>query len=353
MKLHFLLRERNHYGLFTKVTLFLSTLSIWGCGGEKKQDLQQENYPVSVREVTLMKGTEQLDYSASVEADNTVDMAFSVSGRVLLVRVEEGAHVAKGALLAAVEPEKYQGAYDIANASFIKAADNFKRSKELYDKGSLPERDFIAAQADLAQAKANKDIAAKDLNDTRLMAPFAGVVTRKITELGALTAPGSPAFTLTKTDVMYVTAAIAEGDIARISEGDSVEVEIPALSERRMGRVNIVNPQADNYSRTFEVKVRLKNEDGKILPGMMAQLHIHTGKPESIIAIPTGSILKDVDNIAYVFLAQPDHTAIKKRITISRAIGQNDVVVSDGLQAGDQLIVEGQTKLTDGCAIQY
>ncbi|UII27523.1 efflux RND transporter periplasmic adaptor subunit [Fulvivirga maritima] len=354
MKLQYFLRKNNTLRYVLSMATTACLLSLWSCGSEQEKDQQESSaYKVSVEKVTGSTGAEEYDYSGNLEADNKVDLSFSVSGRVVSVNVEEGQHVKKGSLLASIEQTRYRSAFEIAEANYTKAADNFKRNEELHKKGSLPERDFIASQADLAQAKANKDLAAKDLADTRLVAPFTGVITNKITEKGAIMAPGSPAFTLTKTDVMYATASIAEGDIAHVSTGDSVEVTIPALNAKIAGTVNIINPQADNYSRTFEVKVRLANEDGAILPGMLAQLHINTGVKQNRITIPTTCILKDTDNIAYVFLAQPDHTAIKKRINISRATGLNKVIISSGLNEGDLLIVEGQSKLVDGSPIQY
>lgn len=352
MRLQYFLRPGIPYRVLMGALSF-STLWLWACSGGKETSQEAPPaYKVSVQPVASHTGSAQFEYSGNLEADNAVNLAFSVSGRVVTVKVEEGAHVSKGALLASIETTRYQSAFEIANAAYTKAADQFKRSDELYARGSLPERDYIAAKAELAQAKANKDLAAKDLADTRLVAPFSGVVTKKITELGALTAPGNPAFTLTKTDVMYATAAIAEGDIAQVTTGDSVVVVIPALHEQRRGVVSILNPQADSYSRTFEVKVRLQNDDGKILPGMVGRLQIYTREPQQLITIPTSCILKDVDNIAYVFLAQPNHTAIKRRIAITNATGMNQVIVSSGLKEGDQLIVAGQSKLLDGSPIQ-
>lgn len=323
-----------------------------GCGSSEIKSKVNEPISVTVQKVQSDLGAEEFEYSGSLEADNTVDMSFSVSGRIKEVRVEEGQHILKGTQLASIEATKYSSAFAIAEAEYVRAADQYERSKELYDRGSLPERDFIAATSVLTRAKANKEIAAKDLSDVRLLAPFTGVVTDKITEVGALTAPGQPAFTLSKTNVMFATADIAEGDIAHIHTGDSVAVFIPALNEQRLGEINILNPKADDYSRTFRIKVKLPNEDGKILPGMLSQIHIYTRIPQNIIAIPTTCVLKDVDNIAYVFLLQADHTVMKRRIVLGRAKGVDEVIVSAGLKPGDQLVVSGHSRLEDGSDVQ-
>ncbi|MDN3595154.1 efflux RND transporter periplasmic adaptor subunit [Zunongwangia endophytica] len=351
MKLIFFLRKNSAYPLVVTMLLMISTLTSCNDSAQKKQEATA--YRVSVQKVTGSKGSEQFNYSGNLEADNTVSLSFSVNGRVQAIYAEEGQHVNKGQLLASLEQTRYQSAFAVAEANYTRAEDQLKRSQDLFDLKSLPERDLVVTKANKAQAKANMNLAAKDLEDTKLVAPFTGIITKKVTESGAMQSPGSPAFILTKTNVMYATASISESDIAHVSIGDSVEVEIPALNEKRTSQVSILVPQADNYSRTFEVKVKLDNNDGAILPGMLSKLHINTGISQDRISIPTTSILKDTDNIAYVFLAQPNKTAIKKRITIERATGMNQVIISSGLQEGDLLITEGNSKLVDGSPIQY
>lgn len=328
-------------------------ISLWSCEPSQEKTIAAVPFQVSVEKVTQNTGAATYDYSGTLEADNTVNLPFSVNGRVVNMYVEEGQHVVKGALLATLEADRYQSAYEIALANYTMASDNFKRNEDLHNRGSLPERDFIVAKANLAQAKANKELAAKDLSDTELRAPFTGIITNKITEVGAIMAPGSPAFTLTKTDVMYATASVSESEIAHLTVGDSVVITIPALNKQVSAVINILNPQADAYSRTFEVKVKIANENGAILPGMLAQLHINSGVSTDYITVPTQCILKDADNIAYVFVAQKNKTAIKKRISIERATGMNNVIVSQGLQKGDLLIIKGQSKLYDGSAIAF
>ncbi|WBL23080.1 efflux RND transporter periplasmic adaptor subunit [Zunongwangia sp. HRR-M8] len=351
MKLNFFSKKKNKYHLIIGMLLMITTLT--SCKDSAQQKQQKTPNRVSVQKVTKNKGSEQFNYSGNLEADNTVNLSFSVAGRVQTIYAEEGQHVKKGQLLASLEQTRYQSAYVVAEANYTRAEDQFKRSQDLFDLKSLPERDLVVTKANKAQAKANMNLAAKDLEDTKLVAPFTGIITKKVTEAGAIQSPGSPAFVLTKTNIMYATASISESDIAHVSIGDSVEVEIPALNEKRKSQVSILVPQADNYSRTFEVKVKLENKNGAILPGMLAQLHINTGVSQDRISIPTTSILKDTDNIAYVFLAQPNKTAIKKRITIERATGMNQVIISSGLKEGDLLITQGNSKLVDGSPIQY
>src|SRR5258708_7539600 len=172
-----------------------------GCGGrEEKQKEAKVPVKVITKQITPAGQPEVLSYSGTIEADNTVSLGFSVSGRVTSVNVQEGQHVSAGQLLATIETIEYQNAVQLAQASLDQAADNFRRLNELHEKGSLPERDFITAKVSLTQAEVNKSTALKRLNDTKLYAPFAAIVSIKSVEKGATAAPGVAAFTLLKTD---------------------------------------------------------------------------------------------------------------------------------------------------------
>lgn len=337
---------------FLIAILFLILQSCGSKDQEKTTDNKQI-HKVSVKEISLSGNAEVFTYSGSIEADNMVSIGFSVGGRVVDVLVEEGQRIHKGQVLATIEQDTYQNAFAVANASLEQAQDNFNRLEQLYKKRSLPERDFIAAKVMLAQSNANKSIAAKNLYDTRLYASFSGIVTKKLIEAGSTVAPGLPAFNIVKTDKVYAVAAISENDISALKIGASADIIIPSLSKKVSSTVTIINPQADNFSKTYTVKVRLNNADGKLLPGMITDVIINTGKIQNAVVIPSSALVRDADNINYVFIARPDNTAFKKRVTISTMTGTSDVVVKDGLQAGDKLIVAGQTNLEDGSAVTF
>ncbi|TJZ53706.1 efflux RND transporter periplasmic adaptor subunit [Sphingobacterium olei] len=326
-----------------------------GCGEKTKDENNgaREAQKVSIQEIKLSEQDEILTYSGSVEADNTVSIGFSVAGRVTAVHVQEGERVSRGQLLASIEQNTYLNNLAVATAGLEQAEDNFNRLDQLYKKNSLPERDYIAAKVALAQTKANHASSVKNLEDTKLYAAFSGIVTKKQTEAGATAAPGVPAFTIVKTDKVYATASITESEISSLNIGADATISIPSLNQVLNGKISIINPQADNSSRTYTVKVRLDNPGGKLLPGMIADIKIKTGKNKNSIVIPALAIVRGTDNINYVFVATSNSTAFKKRVAISKITGSNEVIVSDGLQAGDKLIVTGQTNLEDGKLLKF
>lgn len=205
----------------------------------------------------------------------------------------------------------------------------------------------------LVQAKANKETAAKNLFDTKLYASFAGIITQKQTEAGATAGPGIHAFTIVKTDRVYAVASITENEISSLKIGADVQVYIASIGKKISGKVSIINPQGDNLSKTYTVKVRMDNPGGELLPGMIADIQINTGKMREAIVIPAQAVLRDPDNINYVFVAKADSTAFKKRVNISKMTGTGTVVVNDGLQVGDKLIIGGHTNLEEGSSVEF
>jgi RND family efflux transporter MFP subunit len=330
------------------VSYSLLLASLAGCNINKEKTKPVEMaLKVITKNIQLEGQPETLSYSGTIEADNTVALGFSVSGRVSGVNVQEGQHVRAGQLLATVEAVEYQNAFLLAQAGVDQAADNFKRLNELHNNGSLPEKDFITAKISLTQAELNKSTALKKLNDTKLYAPFDGIVSAKLIEKGASAAPGQSAFTLLKTDFVYAQAFVTESEIASLSVGKNAAISVPVLNEELRGKINIINPQADATSKTFNVKIRIGNSSGRLLPGMMTDIKISTGKTTKFISIPSVAVVRDEDDVTYVFVVNTQNKAIRKRVATGGLL-ISEVVITNGLQAGDKVVIAGQNRLKDG-----
>jgi RND family efflux transporter MFP subunit len=327
------------------------SLAVLACG-KKQEEKAPPVTPtkVTVQEIKTGNQAETLRYSGTVEAENSVQLGFSVPGTVSSVLVNEGQLVKAGQLLASIDPTEYDNALLIANAGLEQAEDMYMRLNGLYQKGSLPAKDFIEIKSRVAQARANKNLAVKRVKDTKLYAPMSGIVTAKLVERGAMAAPGAAAFTIINISKVYARVSIPESEIGKISKGQNANVSISTIGQKLVGKITIINPMADAATKSYSVKIQLANAQGKILPGMIADAEISTGKSIGAITVPTQAIVRDADDITYVFVTSGNNKAIRKRITASGLKG-NEVVISEGLQSGDRVVISGQTKLKDGAAI--
>ncbi|HOY27669.1 MAG TPA: efflux RND transporter periplasmic adaptor subunit [Flavobacteriales bacterium] len=328
-------------------------LLLASCGGDQQATATTATVKVEVLAATPGTVGDELRYAATIEAGNTVQLAFGVPGTVSDVRVQEGDRVAQGQQLASLDAREYANALAIADAGLEQAQDMFNRLDGLHKKGCLPEKDHIEMRTKLAQAQANRNISAKRVEDSRLVAPITGVITARTIEQGAMAAPGQPAFTIVRTDRMDARLTVPESEVGRIRSGMEVKVHVPTLDTILNGTVALVNPKADDLSRTFVVKVKLDNADGALLPGMLAEAVVATGKGRAVLSIPAKVVVRDADGITYAFVDGGNGQAVRRRISTGAMHGDNLVEVTDGLKANDRVIVAGQTRLKDGSAIIF
>ncbi|UOG73348.1 efflux RND transporter periplasmic adaptor subunit [Hymenobacter tibetensis] len=309
---------------------------------------------VQVQAVGTATRPQTQTYSGTIEAENTADLAFSVAGSVRRVLVREGDQVRAGQLLAELNAEEYASALAGANASLQETRDHARRAQQLFAGQSLTERELVQATAGLQRAEATARVARKHVADTYLRAPFAGLIAAKLVEPGVSAAPGAPAFRLIKTEQVFAQAVVPEVEIGWMRRGTSVQVLVPALGREFQGRVQVINPVADPASRSFQLKVLLPNPGLRLLPGMRASLQIPlpAGQGTPVVAVAPQLVVQEADGASVVYVADAaGHTAQRRRVVLGPVQG-NQVVVSQGLAAHEQIIMAGQQRLHDGQAIR-
>ena len=214
------------------VTVLLLLFGLTSC--QNNGDKQTTMSPVKVKVLRVssseIDGTER--FSGTVEEANSTSLSFSIMGTVKTVHVGLGDRVAKGQLIATVDPLSMQSSYDAAKASLEQAEDAYRRMKELYDKGSLPEIKWVEVQSKLQQAKSMEEVARKNLDDCKLYAPFSGIISEKMAEVGQNIMPGLPVVKLVTANQLKVKIAVPETEIAAIATGQKATITVSALNGR-------------------------------------------------------------------------------------------------------------------------
>lgn len=160
---------------YLTTTLWMAIL-LTGC--QRNDNQATEKQPIKVKVITVSASTDGQgkSYSGTVEEGNGTYLSFPVMGTVKTLHFHLGQHISKGQLLATLDSTSMQSSYNAARASLVQAEDAHQRMKELHDKGSLPEIQWIEVQSKLQQAQALEEIANKNLKDCKLLAPFEGVI---------------------------------------------------------------------------------------------------------------------------------------------------------------------------------
>lgn len=207
-----------------------------------------------------------------------------------------------------------------------------------------------AAQAQAAAATAGVASAQSQLANTRIVAPFSGVVEARLQEPGELASPGQPVVRLVGAGNVKVTAGVPERYAGEIEPGTQVTVSPNAYSaEPRGGRVSFVGLAVDTGSRTFPIEVAVENADRSLKPSMVVRLNVTRDVLEGVIVVPTEAVVRDERGTSVFVVAQDSTGAVAQRrvVTLGPDAGET-VVIRSGVDAGQRIIVSGAGSLTEG-----
>jgi cobalt-zinc-cadmium efflux system membrane fusion protein len=299
-----------------------------------------------------------------VESDpaRTVNVLPPGAGRVHEVKVGLGDRVQRGAVLASIDSPDLAQAYadnDKAAAAAALAARNLRYQEEQLRIGAAAQRDLESARNDDAQAAAEYTRTRAHLRamgadadargEGRLLAvraPAAGSITALAVAPGAtINDDTQPIMTLADLSVVWVTALIAERDLAGVSRGQDAEIAVDAYPGRTLhGKVLFVADVIEADSRRDKTRIALANPDAFLKPNMFATVTLH-GAPLQRVVLPSSALLMDNDRTS-VFVAVAPWT-FERRTVQPLLEGGAQVVIESGIAPGEQVVVRGGILLND------
>ncbi|WP_255324843.1 efflux RND transporter periplasmic adaptor subunit [Rhodanobacter sp. OR444] len=307
-----------------------------------------------------------IETTGVVDFDN--DQATGVlapfSGPVLRVLVAPGDQVHQGQPLALVDSPDFAaaiGAYRKALASARNARKLADTDQDLLQHQGVSRREAEQAQTDAASAEADRDAALQALvalhvdagtieaiqsgrtvarTQGIIRAPVAGTVVEKLISPGQLLQAGTtPCFTVADLSKVWVMAQVTAAELAGIRVGDPAQAEAAAGGELAGTLDNIaavVNPN----TRAIAARIVVPNPQGALRKQMYVRVRIQSRQASKGLLVPASALLRDDDNLPFVYLAQADGSFARRHVTTGSRTG-DDYLVSDGLRPGDRIVVDG------------
>jgi multidrug efflux system membrane fusion protein len=344
-----------------------------GCA--KEEAYEKPLTPVQVRAVTPSAAAEGVRYSASVEPNVRVDLAFKAGGYIQQLAkvggrdIQDGDSVTRGMVLARIRVTDYaekvkQARSQLAEAEAASAqvSQAYERATQLYQARSITKPELEQAQAAydtvkarMSGARALVQEAENAQNDTALVSPIDGVVLKRLIEVGSLVGPGSGGFVLADTSSVKVVFGAPDTMLATLKPGTIQTVTSEAVPNREFqGRITKIAPTADPRSRVFDVEITMPNRDGALKVGMVAVVQLGTSPAAaaSTLAVPLSAIVRSKDKsegyAVYVVEETGGNAVARIRDVMLGDMVGNQVAVTGGVRAGERVIVSGATIVTDG-----
>ena len=308
----------------------------------------------------------QLEYAGEVRARVESRLGFRVAGKLVQRQAELGQRVKAGQVLAQLDPQDYQLAAQAAQAQ-VSAAQTQRdlAAADLKRYAALKEQNFIsgaelerrqaalqAAQATLAQARAQSSSQGNQAGYTRLLADVAGVVTSIEAEPGQVVAAGAPVLRMARDGPRHVVFAGPEDTVAQMAHGQTVSVRAWSGGEVLTGRVREVAASADPVTRTYAVKVGLDGLNGTTAaPPLGSTVYVtpqglgHAGT--QAITLPTTALRQQGQGTA-VWVYDPASATVRSQTVEIASADGNAAVVAAGLEPGMQVVATGVHVLSPG-----
>lgn len=241
------------------------------------------------------------------EALKKVKLKAELEGRVIATPVEKGVRVAKGDVICQLQTNDRLVRLTEAKAMLQQRSLEYKASTSLTNQGHRSATQQAAAKAKLDAAGANVQKREQDLANTKIKAPFAGLINDRPAEIGAFLQKGSECATIILEDPYLVVGEVSETFVSALKVGNSAEVEINGIGNRN-GKVRFIASIANSQTRAFRIEVEMPNEDKKLRDGLTSTIQLSLGQlkahflPSSTLVLNTDGVLgvRSVDDKSIV-----------------------------------------------------
>lgn len=308
-----------------------------------------------------MARTLRLSGSVAYNSFVTTPVITQVGGAVSRIVVTPGEHVRAGQpLLYLASPD-----YSLMRSAYVKSRDAlqladkfFKRADDLYAHG-------VIAQAELEQAESNRTQAQADLEaseqairilgisdpgalvsqpvspEVAMVSPISAEIVERLCSPGQVLQAGSTqCFTLSDMSTVWVLVNIYQNDIANVHVGDDVTIDNETYPEPVRGKIQYIAPALDPTTRTLQARIQAANPGERLKKDMYVTAEVRAGTIANALTIPDAAVLRDSENLPYVYLRTGTSQFARRTVTLGDSQGGR-TQVRDGLQANDTIVGDG------------
>ena len=390
--------------LYRIVLIVVVGLAGAGCSkSETAQARAREGAPKAIQAEPVRQDSVKraVDIVGTLAAVDEVTISSEADGKVAKILADLGDRVSAGQLLVQLDNEKQQYSYAQqqaalartlaqygapdpdhlpeledtpdarrANADLVQATQAYDRASELFKRTLISQQALDDAKAALQSkraiynsaiqnaknlrasiqaSEATMKLAARQLRDTEIRAPFDGFVQKRFVNMGELVKTQMPVMAIVQLDPLKVTAEIPEKMAPWITAGQAVDLRVDAYQDRKFtGKVSRISPAVNTATRAFPFEALVPNKDAVLKPGTFARVHIESGKVDSILTVPYAA-LQYRYGVNRVFVVTGDKLALRE-LSVGERVGDR-IEVTSGVKAGERVAITDVDSLNDGAAV--
>lgn len=331
--------------------LVTASLVIAGCGRTEASAAGDDadayvkvvNVEVAPVQPTLFSATIRITGEAEPETDVTVSA--EEAGVLEKFLAEKGSSLTKGQIIARINDDVLAAQVEEARAGAGIATSRYEMQRRLWEEEGIgSEIAFLQAKADAESASARYGQLQARLSRTLIRSPVAGTFDDDLVYAGEIVQPGTPVARVVNASRLRIAGGVPERFAPQVSVGDEASITFDILpGTTYTGRIEFVGTAVDRQSRTFPIEIVMDNPDGAVKPYMIANVRVLMSQIENAIVVSREVLLRTEDGFQALVVVSEDGNdiAVSRELALG-ASDENSVVVTQGLAAGDRLVVRGQ-----------
>jgi len=308
---------------------------------------------------------DEIRLSGTVSSPRVTRLSTEVSGLVKDIKVDAGSLVNAGDVLMSMDTELEDLSMQSAQATALRAKEELADAQRRFEEGKRLARKKTLSASELESLKAGVNIARATLQHYtaeerlqrakikrhQLTAPFNGVISQKFVEIGEWIQPGAAVVELVASENLRIDFQVPQNEFPRIKTDSDIRIRLDAMPDKTLqGVIQTIVPYSDSDARTFLLRVTLAESNPAIVPGMSASGLLRLETETQGIVISRDAIIMHPDGRITVWVANKSNNELvvsEQRVTTGSSFN-GKVSILDGLQVGDQIVVEGNESLRDG-----
>lgn len=341
--------------------LMVVWLMLAGCnesGAEMADSRPESSRPVPMLRVEATGQVSSLRFPGRVRSAQRADLAFNVPGQVVELHAEEGQRIEKGQLVARLDDANYRILMESALATYNKARTDHARVAKIWEtKQMVAKAEVDKQRANMEVARAEYSLAKKDLDDTRLLAPFTGVVTRRYVENFSNVQDKAPIVSLQDLNELEIVINVPERIVRNTQKSKTAYAVFADQPELLLPvQLKTFSAETDSQTQSYEVVLTLQSDhELTVLPGMSVDIvpgdlidEVEAGE----IRIPLQAVYSPARDATAVWLVDPESSRVRLReVTLGEVLGA-EVIVRSGLASGETIATAGVSQLREDMLVR-
>ena len=287
--------------------------------------------------------------TGSLQADESIDLAAETSGRVTGIFFEEGSAVRRGQLLLRINSDELRAQRERARTRIELAETREDRQRKLLEIGGVSQDEYDGVLGELNVLRAEVNLIDAQLAKTEVRAPFSGVIGLRYVSQGAFVSPQTQIASLQRLDPMKLEFSVPERYARQVSVGDAVRFRIAGSEATYDASVYAVEPRVDLDTRTLQIRARVDNPGGSILPGAFADIELIVDEIPNALPVPTIALVSEMGGKRIWVIENGKATP---RTVETGIRTENAVQITEGIAPGDSVITSGLQAIRAGQAVR-